>query len=196
MRTPRPRTAVSTAAALAALALMATGCAGSKDEAASTDAGSVAPAASSAAAADRSAQAEAAVPAQLDFTAPTVDGKKFRGASLAGKDAVLWFWAPWCTVCRGEAPTVQKMTETYGDKVTFVGMPGRGRTAEMRQFVKDTGLSGFPQAIDTKGGLWSGFGVTAQPAFAFIDDSGKIDVVPGTLSEGDLGDRIEALTAS
>ncbi|PAZ13053.1 hypothetical protein CLM62_26490 [Streptomyces sp. SA15] len=46
----------------------------------------------------------AKVPAQSKFTTTTVDGKAFAGTSPAGKDAVLWFWAPWCAVCRGEAP--------------------------------------------------------------------------------------------
>jgi thiol-disulfide isomerase/thioredoxin len=34
----------------------------------------------------------------LRFDAKTVDGKDFSGQSLAGKPAVLWFWAPWCPV--------------------------------------------------------------------------------------------------
>jgi hypothetical protein len=31
---------------------------------------------------------------QLQFAAKTVDGRDFSGQSLAGKPAVLWFWAP------------------------------------------------------------------------------------------------------
>jgi hypothetical protein len=33
------------------------------------------------------------VPDQLKFTAGTMDGGEFSGESLAGKPAVLWFWA-------------------------------------------------------------------------------------------------------
>lgn len=31
---------------------------------------------------------------QLGFTASTVDGASFDASTLAGKPAVLWFWAP------------------------------------------------------------------------------------------------------
>ncbi|MCP3855999.1 MAG: hypothetical protein GY698_14880 [Actinomycetia bacterium] len=33
--------------------------------------------------------------AQLDFTAPTVDGGELIGTDYAGTDTVFWFWAPW-----------------------------------------------------------------------------------------------------
>lgn len=33
------------------------------------------------------------VPAQLQFSAKTLDGHDFHGESLLGKPAVLWFWA-------------------------------------------------------------------------------------------------------
>ena len=31
----------------------------------------------------------------LDFTAPLVGGGQLDGGDLAGRDVVLWFWAPW-----------------------------------------------------------------------------------------------------
>ncbi len=37
---------------------------------------------------------EAAVRA-LDFTAPALAGGEVRGADFAGRDVVLWMWAPW-----------------------------------------------------------------------------------------------------
>lgn len=37
----------------------------------------------------------ATVPASLDFAAPALGGGTFEGASLAGNDVILWFWAPW-----------------------------------------------------------------------------------------------------
>src|SRR5262245_51367834 len=55
------------------------------------------------------------VPEQLDFTAQTIDGKQFSGASLAGKPAVLWFWAPWCPKCQAEAPTIADAARAAGD---------------------------------------------------------------------------------
>ncbi|KUO14316.1 redoxin family protein [Streptomyces dysideae] len=179
-----------------ALAILTAGC-GTTDTAEDTgakasevDEGSTPGAASG----DSGAGAAAKVPAQLEFTTTTVDGKAFEGTSLAGKDAVLWFWAPWCTVCRGEAPTVAKAAEKWGDKVTFVGMPGHGDTSEMKQFISDTGLGGMQHAVDKDGSLWARFGVTAQPAVAFVHHDGKIEVSPGAVSADQFAAEVERLT--
>jgi len=40
----------------------------------------------------------------LQFTAQTIGDESFEGSSLAAKDSVLWFWAPWCTECRPRGP--------------------------------------------------------------------------------------------
>ena len=52
------------------------------------------------------------VPELLRFNAKTVDGKDFSGASLAGKPALLWFWAPWCSNCQAEAPTMAEAAKS------------------------------------------------------------------------------------
>ena len=39
--------------------------------------------------------ASAGVPENLAFTANLVGGGQLEGGDLAGKDVVLWFWAPW-----------------------------------------------------------------------------------------------------
>lgn len=36
-----------------------------------------------------------ATPAALDFNASLVGGGQIEGGDLAGRDVVLWFWAPW-----------------------------------------------------------------------------------------------------
>ena len=77
----------------------------------------------------------AAVPEELSFTAETIEGASFDGTSLAGKDAVLWFWAPWCTECRREAPHVAASQADNPD-VSFVGVAGLGenrRHARLRR---------------------------------------------------------------
>ena len=44
--------------------------------------------------------------------------------------------------------------------------------------------------------VWAEFGVTSQPAWAFINDDGPIDVHKGSLGETRLNERIDALIAS
>jgi thiol-disulfide isomerase/thioredoxin len=167
---------------MAALALVA-GCG------AATSAGAQAAGASGA------AQHTASVPEQLQFTAKTVDGKDFSGQSLVGKPAVLWFWAPWCPICRGEAPTVARVAHS-NPAVAFVGVAARDQLPAMRQFVDQYQMGSFPQLADLDGSVWQRFGVTAQPAYAFVTASGAVDVVEGTLSEQQLIQRINQLASS
>ncbi len=132
----------------------------------------------------------------LQFTAQTVDDQSFEGTSLAGKDSVLWFWAPWCSQCRSEAPDLGAVHAAVGDEVTFVGVAGLGEIPEMQAFVEDYELAAFTHLADVDGSIWSRFGITRQPAYAFIDDSGQVEVVRGLLGEQGLADKVAELTAN
>lgn len=46
---------------------------------------------------------------RLQFSGTTLSGAPFNGASLQGKPAVLWFWAPFCPFCNAEAPGVAQV---------------------------------------------------------------------------------------
>jgi thiol-disulfide isomerase/thioredoxin len=136
-----------------------------------------------------------AVAKALAFQAKTLDGAAFSGASLAGKGAVLWFWAPWCTICRAEAPGVAEVARRFAGKVAFVGVAGRGEVPEMRRFADETKIGFFPQVVDADGAVWASFGVTSQPAFAFVRPDGTVQVVLGSLPQADLEAKAGELTA-
>ena len=155
------------------------------------------PAETAAAPSDEPTQEPVALPAALDFTAPTGDGGTFEGASLAGQDAVVYFWAPWCTVCRREAPTLPGVATDFEGQVTFVGVAGLSSdVAAMQGFVADTGTGGLTHVADTDGAVYTGFGVASQTTYAFVDDDGTIEVVPGPISEDELRARTTALVES
>ncbi len=132
------------------------------------------------------------VPSQLRFIAKTIDGQDFHGQDLLGKRAVLWFWTPWCPACQTEAPMVGRVA-TANPAVTFIGVAGLDKVPAMRTFVDKYRLTGFTELADTDGSVWTKFGVTQQPAFAFVDPNGNIDVVKSGLSETDLTRRVAAL---
>ncbi|MEQ7007408.1 redoxin family protein [Actinopolymorpha sp. B17G11] len=138
-----------------------------------------------------------ATPAQasatLGFTADTLDGDTFDGRSLAGRPAVLWFWAPWCPTCVGQAPTVTKLAETYDGKVNVVGVAGLDQAAAMEEFVTRTGVQGMRHLSDEKGAVWKRFGVTAQSTFVLLDADGEV-AFKGYLEPSDLASRVDALT--
>lgn len=111
----------------------------------------------------------------------SLDEKPFSPDRLAGKSVVLWFWAPWCTICRGEAPSVARAAAELGNDVTFVGVPGLGTRNEMQQFVDDTGVGGFRHLPDDNGDIWKAYGIASQPAWVFITSSGKASTFNGAL---------------
>lgn len=128
-----------------------------------------------------------------EFSAETLDGVELVSADLQGP-TVLWFWAPWCTICRAEAPGVVDAATTLGDDVTVIGVAGRGEVDAMDEFVGETGTGSLTHVVDDDGSIWAAYGVTSQPAFAFIGADGELDeVVVGAIGEDGLVDRATAL---
>jgi thiol-disulfide isomerase/thioredoxin len=175
-------------AALAGTAILLAAC--GSDSGSET---SPAPATSSVAAGDHT-QTSTHVPAQLRFTARTIDGQEFKGESVLGKPAVFWFWAPWCPTCQREAPMVGQLADAHRN-VTFVGVAALDQLPAMQKFVDQYPVKGFSHLADTDGAVWAKFGVTQQPAYAFVSADGNIDVVTGSLPEAALTERVTALAS-
>ncbi|MBD0841460.1 redoxin family protein [Streptomyces sp. TRM68416] len=178
-------------AVLATAALAVTGC-GSDDG--DGEAGAApSTAASSPATAGGGAEGEKVAQA-LSFTATTVDGKPFDAKSLAGKPAVLWFWAPWCPTCKGQAAETAKVAEEYKGRANVVGVAGLDKNSAMRDFVADTGTGSFPHLSDEEGEVWKRFEVTQQSHYVILDKNGET-VYEGVLPGGEgLAEKVAAVT--
>jgi thiol-disulfide isomerase/thioredoxin len=107
---------------VAAIVLLS-GCAGSSGSTMPPAANS-----STAAALDAAAvSADTSVPELLRFAATTVDGQQFDGRQLAGKPALVWFWASWCPICAGQAPLMKLLRKDLdGTGVQVVTIAGLG----------------------------------------------------------------------
>ncbi|MGL5857516.1 MAG: redoxin domain-containing protein [Angustibacter sp.] len=196
-RLPRPtRRARARVAAFALSALVLAGCSTGTSTTASDAPGTET--GTSSASATRSTEpaatkSGAAASGPLSFTATTLSGPTLDVATLAGKPVVLWFWAPWCTICRGEAPEVAAAAADLAGEATVLGVPGLGGQAEMRAFVESTGTGGFQHLVDADGTVWRRFGITSQPSFVFVSADGRTERVVGALDGDAVRARVAAL---
>lgn len=130
----------------------------------------------------------------LSFSGETIDGEAFDGASLAGRPAVLWFWAPWCPTCRGQIPAVAAMAEEYGDEVGFVGVGSLDDDQAIEGFAADAEADGLTQLSDPDGAVWRHFGITEQSVYVVLDADGEI-VSEGYLDNDELADVVAGLVS-
>ena len=128
------------------------------------------------------------------FTATTLGGDEFTSGELQGRPSVLWFWAPWCTTCRAEAPQIAAAASALGSDVEIIGVGALGPVSDMEAFVDDTDLAELRHLADEDALVWADFGVAAQPAFAFIGADGSLEIVQGSLGADQIIERARELS--
>lgn len=125
-----------------------------------------------------------------DFTGTTLDGEPFDGATLEGRPAVLWFWAPWCPTCAAQRDNVAALHERYADEVSVIGVGGLDNEGAMREFAAD--VSDVTHLADVDGKVWRHFGVVEQSTYTVLDAEGKV-VSEGYLDDSALNDLVAEL---
>jgi hypothetical protein len=63
----------------------------------------------------------------------------------------------------------------------------------MQAFIDNFEVGSFDHIADDEGAVWAEFGITSQPAFAFINDDGTVKTVVSRLGEERLAEEIAAL---
>jgi peroxiredoxin len=77
-------------------------------------------------------------------------------------------------------------------KVQFLGIAWQDTREAMQDFVDRYELR-MPTAVDEDGALFARFGFTYQPAWAFVNDDGKVTTIFGALGEDGLEEEIRTL---
>lgn len=202
---PRPAASpwrLLAASSALALALALSGCGtSSSDDAPDADAASGAASGAATGASDAppaasqtpspGGSADAPVPAALDFTATTVTGESFSGASVAGRPVVLWFWAPWCAVCRSQVPQVQDLVATFGDEVAVVGVGSLDSGSAIQSFA--AAADGPTHLSDPDGALWRRFSISEQSSFVVLDAAGEEVLRTGYNDDDAVADTVRDL---
>lgn len=130
-----------------------------------------------------------------DFSSTLIDGTPVSLAEkLAGRPVALWFWAPGCSTCNAEAPTIEATAKMYVGDVTVLGVAWNGTTQAMHDFEVRHGLT-FTSVNDADGKIFEQFGVAIQPAWVFIAQDGSMTTRLGAIDEATLEAELQKLGA-
>jgi cytochrome c biogenesis protein CcmG/thiol:disulfide interchange protein DsbE len=132
-----------------------------------------------------------------DLHGATVQGGEMSAADLAGKVAVVNFWATWCAPCEREQPALQRAWEAYKDKgVAFVGVNARDNDAAARAWIERFGVT-YPSVVDEAGAWADDFGFVGLPDTYVVDASGTIRYqITGATTQEQLSGVLDQLLAS
>lgn len=102
-----------------------------------------------------------------------LDGKMEIVEMAGNKPKVINLWATWCGPCVAELPSLQKLYESYGDRVEFV-LIANEESDKLKQFLTANGytipvyrqLEALPEALES----------SSIPATFVVDKSGRVQV--------------------
>ncbi|MGH2793262.1 MAG: TlpA family protein disulfide reductase [Actinomycetota bacterium] len=133
------------------------------------------------------------IPSECSFE--KVGGGFLRLADLAGKPAVINFWAAWCTYCIDEMPAFQRVYASFGGRVQFVGADLLGIQGETKgaaeTFGRSTGVQ-YPLIYDNGGLLYAHFSARLiMPVTVFVRADGIVaHRVFGPMSEQQIRETL------
>lgn len=125
---------------------------------------------------------------------PTFDTDAFRRLmmQLRGTPVVVNVWAAWCGPCKAEAPLLYEASQTYGDRVQFLGVDIVDSLDGARGFIADHGLT-YPSLFDPSGAIRDSLGMIGQPVTVFYDARGNVvKTYEGQLTQAALEQDIRA----
>lgn len=103
------------------------------------------------------------------------EGRNHSRESVAGKPAVLFFMATWCSTCRSNAPRVAAVTEDFagdGLQTLSVGWDPLETPEELAAW-KQKHAQPWPHGTDPGANVARAFGITAQSSLVVLDAAGN-----------------------
>lgn len=108
-----------------------------------------------------------------DFQLPGIDGDQHRLSDYRDRYLLVNFWAVWCSPCRREMPSMQRLYEKLrGGRFEMLAIHVGPSLEQARTYGQKLGL-GFPIAVDTEMGL-SDWKVLGLPTSFLLDPQGRI----------------------
>ncbi len=105
-----------------------------------------------------------------------LDGKSVALASLIGsKPVLLEFWATWCSICKALLPQLEAVHNTFGDRVTIVGVnvTVNDSKTRVRRYLEEHHPP-FQVLYDDKGAGVRAFDVPSTSFIVVLDRAGTV----------------------
>ena len=109
------------------------------------------------------------------FDGTTLEGGQFSSGDLAGKPAVINFWASYCIPsCVDEHPVLLDLVARHGDEVQLVGVLVSDTPDGARGFLDRYGQVSWPNLLNPDGRISIDYGVTGPPETFFVNADGVV----------------------
>ena len=92
---------------------------------------------------------------------------------VAGKIALVDFWASWCRPCRAEIPNIANIYKKYGDKIVVIGMNVWDEPESQAETIKELNMN-WIQLSDTTKKATEAYGINGIPQIMLIGADGTI----------------------
>jgi len=107
------------------------------------------------------------------FDLMSTEGERVSSEALKGRPVLLYFWAPWCGVCKANAHNVQDVKSRWGDRIEVVSVGlSYKNVGQVHEFANQHGM---PHPVvfgeDTTG---EDFRINAFPTVYFLNANGEV----------------------
>jgi thiol-disulfide isomerase/thioredoxin len=119
-------------------------------------------------------------------------GKLHQLSKYKGKIVLVQFWATYCTPCRTEMPSMNRLVKKMDGKLEILAINMGESKAEVEKFMQEVGVD-FPVLMDKDGKALAQWKVFAAPSNFLIDTDSKIQYTLFGGVEWDSEEMVEFL---
>jgi len=110
----------------------------------------------------------------IDGELLSLNNKKVKLSNYEGKVIFLNLWATWCSPCRNEMPSMQKLYNDFKDKDFVIIAVDMGEDLEtVKAFAKNNGYT-FPIFTDPNNDIANSYSTGSIPTTYIIDKAGNL----------------------
>jgi peroxiredoxin len=108
-----------------------------------------------------------------DFMLTTVSGEKVFLSQYRGKKVVIYFFAPWCSICKMSSSSYSSMRKYFSDDTVLLSVVlSWSSLNEITNYPRANKLT-VPILVGTEE-VMKKYNISAFPTFYFIDKKGKV----------------------